>query len=1041
MLLMTVVLSWSGALALAQTITYQGHTVDMSQIPADQRARMMSRLPPGAVVSGGPAQPMPVGHPATSEQKPEEKKEGEGGQPADSGTATIKRSDSGGAADPNELKAKPDKDGMVQFSFRNQPWQDVLQWYADVASCSLDWQELPADKLNLITKRRFSLDQTRDMLNRYLLARGFTMLKQGDVLTVVKTDKIDPALVQRVEPDDLEDHMAYDFARVRFDLPDNMDPAKAVEDAKVLLTPTAKVTPLLASKQLMVIDAVSNLRDVRDLLYGERMAEADDIRPELFKIRHRRAEYIADQIMIVLGLDPSSRKTPMELQIEQQRMQLLMQMQGNGKDITNLLRKDGPPVFIAVDRRRNTVAVNAPMKEMEIVKRVVDQFDVPGAPGADEEMAEDELTTKRYQTVSVSADAVVTALKEIANLSPLTQFQSDSKSKTIFATATAADHKTIQGMIDKLDGSGRSLRVIWLSRRSAADQIAGTIQALMAGEKKEEPRRPYYYYSYGYGNQEEESTDAGFRIQADVENNRLIVMATDDEYAEVQKMLEELGVVTSNRGGNPETWRVIEARTPEETAEMLKRLQEAWGGNNPLNINVAPPAQTPKEKPAPAEPAGDVAPADESEDTLTSRSRRTFWLAQYTDAPEPENPGDPGDPDTPEDPAEPGEPKDPDEPETPDETLVAAAEPANDGDDDAEGDSEDPETPPATDDPFAPRNRDKAPAAATRVASGPPINLTVTPDGRIVISSDDPVALDQLEDLMAELSPPQKDFKVYKLKNTDCRDVWYNLKDYFEDELADDEGDNFFRLWNGFDEKNDTATLGKRRKLRFIWDTATNTVLVQNASPAQIQVIDKLVEIYDQPPAADSVRQRRTAIVQVKYSRAQDIATSIKEVYRDLLSSKDKEFQSRDGNQRGQGGGRREVVYRLPGMGDNKSGPVKVAFEGALSIGVDTISNTLIISAEEQIIAEVKGIVAQLDEEAKPDTVVQVHRVTGSLDAEELQQALSTALSRPWPGGKPEGAGGQNGQGGGNRGGGDRGRRRGEGGGGGGDRGRDRRGD
>jgi type II secretory pathway component GspD/PulD (secretin) len=1007
MLLAAVVLSWSGALALAQTITVNGETRDISSMPPELRARIMSRLPPGAVVSGGPAQPMPGGQPAPStEQKPEEKKESGGGQSSDSGPATIKRSDSGGAADPNELKAKPDKDGMVQFSFRNQPWQDVLQWYADVASCSLDWQELPADKLNLITKRRFSLDQTRDMLNRYLLARGFTMLKQGDVLTVAKTDKIDPALVQRVDPDDLEDHMAYDFARVRFDLPDNMDPAKAVEDAKVLLTPTAKVTPLLASKQLMVIDAVSNLRDVRDLLYGELMAEADDVRPELFQIRYRRAEYIADQIMIVLGLDPNSRKTPMEMQIEQQRMQLLMQMQGRGTDVAKLLRQDGPPVFLAVDRRRNTVSVNAPPKEMEIVKRVVKQFDVPGFAGEDVATGGEELTTKRYQTVSVGADAVVTALKEIANLSPLTQLQSDAKSKTIFATATAADHDTIQGMIDKLDGSGRSLRVIWLSKRSAADQIAGTIQALMQGEKKEEPRRPYYYYSYG--NQEEESEDAGFRIQADVENNRLIVMATDDEYTEVQKMLEELGVVTSNRSGSPETWRVIDARTPEETSEMLKRLQEAWGGGNPLNINVAPPAAAPQKPPAASEPADGSDDASENEDTLTRATRRTFWLAQYageSDAADDKagdddhDSGEPGALENPSDSVDPNVPTDP-------------------GADAAAG---------------RPAGRIGQAAAP----AGPPINLTVTPDGRIVISSDDPVALDRLEELMAELSPPRKDFKVYKLKNTDCRDVWYNLEDYFEDELADDQGDSFFRLWNGFDEKNDTATLGKRRKLRFIWDTATNTVLVQNASPAQIQVIDKLVEIYDQPPAADSVRQRRTAIVQVKYSRAQDIATAIKEVYRDLLSSKDKEFQSRDGNQRGQGGGRREVVYRLPGMGDNKSGPVKVAFEGALSIGVDTISNTLIISAEEQIIAEVRQIVEQLDEEAKPDTVVQVHRVTGSLDAEELQQALSTALSRPWPGGKPEAAGGQNGQGGGNRGGGgDRGRRRG--GDGGGDRGRGR---
>ncbi|HYO25907.1 MAG TPA: secretin N-terminal domain-containing protein, partial [Lacipirellulaceae bacterium] len=588
-------------------------SVDMSQLTPEQRAQYEAAMRARGMNSpGGGPQPgaNPAGETKPAEgEKPKEEKKDE--------VETVKRTDSG-PADPEELKAKPDENGMVQFSFRNQTWADVLQWYADVSSSSLDWQELPADKLNLITQRRHSLDQTRDLINRYLLARGFTMLKQGDVLTVVKVDKIDPALVPRVEPDDLEEMLSYDFARVRFNLPDEMDPAKAVEDVKVLLTPGAKVTPLLASKQLMVIDAAANLRDVRDLMYGEQMAAASDVRPELFPIRYRRAEYIADQIMIVLGLDPSSRKTPMEMQIEQQRMQLLMQMQGNGKDITNLLRQDGPPVFLAVDRRRNTVSVNAPPKEMAIIKRVIEQFDVPGAGGA-AETASDELTTKRYQTVSVSPDAIVTALKEIANLSPLSQLQSDSSSKTIFATATAADHQTIQAMIDKLDGSGRELRVVWLSRRSQADQIAGTIQALMVGEKKEENnnRRGYYsFYGFG-GDDDDDEPESGFRIQADVENNRLILMATEDEFAEVNQMLSELGVVTSQRGGKPETWRVLEARTPEETEELVKRLREAWGGSNPLNINVAPPAGTPAVQPPAGQTPATQTPAAQTPATQT----------------------------------------------------------------------------------------------------------------------------------------------------------------------------------------------------------------------------------------------------------------------------------------------------------------------------------------------------------------------------------------------------------------------------------------
>ncbi len=970
--------AWAGATALAQD-AFQGQPVDMNNIPPEIRAKMMEgrmrgrRGPMPAVQPGGP----PGGETPPAEEAP--KTEGEGQPAGDAAPAieTVKRSDAEGPANPEELKAKPDANGQVQFTFKNQTWPDVLQWFSEVSNATLDWQELPADKVNIVTQRKYSLPETRDLLNRYLLARGFTMLQQGEVITVMKLDKIEPSLVPRVERDELEEHLPYEFARVRFDVPEPMDVAKTVEDVKALLTPTAKVTPLLASRQIMVIDPVANLRDVRDLLYGEQLAAAGDIRPELFQIRHRRADYVADQIMIVLGLDPSSRKSPMELQLEQQRMQLLMQMQGSGKDVSQMLRQDGPPVFLAVDRRLNTISANAPPKEMEIIKRVVKQFDVPSNIGGLAESGE--LTTKRYQTATVSADSVVTALKEIANLSPLTQLQSDSGSKTIFATATAEDHATIQGMIDRLDGSGRSIRVIWLSRRTPVDQVAGTIQALMVGEKKDDgnSRNRYYgYYDPWSSRNNSSSAESGFRIQADIEHNRLILMATDDEYKEVTGMLTELGVITNGRGGNPNTFRVLDARSPAETAELLKRIEQAWGGRNPLNINVAPPEEAPAQPPA-AEPSATppaAAPAP-GEDTLTQRSGGPqFLLAQYS-----------------------------------------------------EGGAVEVET----DDAAAAR-----PEAEVEAAEAPPaaINLTITADGRIVISSDDPVALDQMEDLLAELAPPPQDFKLYELKNSDCRDVWYNLTDYFEDDLADDQTDRLFRIFGGSSDQSESATLGKRRKLRFIWDTATNSILVQNASAAQLQTIDKLVEIYDQPVAEDAVRRRKTELVQVKYSRAGDIAEAVKEVYRDLLSSKDKEFQNRDGdNQRGGGGsgGGRSIYYSFGGGGDNKSSPVKMSFQGALSIGVDQVSNTLIVSAEEQIFDSIKQMITALDEQARSETVVQVHQLTGSLNAEELQNALQTALSTPWAGGKPQNTA-QGGRGGGDRGRGDRGR---------GDRGRgDRRG-
>jgi type II secretory pathway component GspD/PulD (secretin) len=957
---------------------------DINSVPPDQRARVLEMMRARGMAMPGAAQPQPSG-----EAKPAaegEAKPAEGEKPKEEEAATIKRA-AAGPANPEELKARPDKDGMLQFSFSGQPWLDVLQWFANVSKSSLDYQELPADAINFTTQRRYTIDETRDVLNRHLLARGFTMLRPGDSLMVVKIDKIDPSLVPRVHPDDLEDHAPHEFARVRFDLPETMDPAKAQEDAKILLNPLAKVTPLLASKQLMVIDAVANLRDVRDLLYSEQLAASDDIRPHLFQIRYRRADYIADQIMIVLGMDPASRKTPQELQIEQQRMQLLQQLAQQNKDITPMLRQDGPPVFIAVDKRRNTISVNAPPKEMEIIRRVVEQLDVSETGELVAAAADQMLTMEKYQTISVSPDAVVTALKEIGNLHPLTQLQSDDRGKTIFATATAADHETIRRMIDKLDGSGRSLKVIWLSRRTPADQVAGTIKALMVGEEEQSNNRRGYVYYYDPWGRNQQQEDPGFRIQADVENNRLLLWANDAEYEEVTALLEELGAIASNHSRNPNTWRVLEARDPAETAELLKRLQEAWGGRNPLNINMPPlQAEPPVAEPPGAQPPADEAPADaagETGDTLTNLDAPATippgvaWLAQQIEtAPFAEAP-------------------------------IEESTPANEATMQApEADAESVEN--TADDQAAP-------------SEPPPINITVTPDGRIVISSNDVAALDQLEDLLGDLEPPRKEFEIFgPLKNSRASSVVINLEEYFAEELADDDLDRLF-FGGGNDSPN---TLGKPRKLRFIWDPDTNTILVQNASPAQLAIVKKLIEIYDAPAGADDVAKRRTEIIQVQYSRAEDIATALKDVYRDLLSSKDQAFQNdrRNGGDRGGGGGGRNIYYSFSTGNDDKTAPVKIAFEGALSVGVDSVSNSLIISAQEQIFNNVKQIVTMLDQQARSDTVVQVHRISGSITGEELQEALETALSQPWPGGRPEsgigGRGGGGGRGGFNRGGG-----------------------
>ena len=146
--------------------------------------------PPGATPGAPPKRPP---RPSTAKKKQADTSAKPGGAKGkvDEKPKVIKRPDKPATpADPEELKVQPDAAGLIQFSFRGQPWPDVLAWLSGVSNMSLDWQELPSDYLNLTTQRRYTIEESRDLINRHLLARGFTLLSDGELLSVAKIAEI-----------------------------------------------------------------------------------------------------------------------------------------------------------------------------------------------------------------------------------------------------------------------------------------------------------------------------------------------------------------------------------------------------------------------------------------------------------------------------------------------------------------------------------------------------------------------------------------------------------------------------------------------------------------------------------------------------------------------------------------------------------------------------------------------------------------------------------------------------------------------------------
>ena len=145
--------------------------------------------------------------------------------------------------DPDELAATPNEAGMLRMNFQGQPWPDVIRWLKNVSKKSLDWQELPGGYLNISTHREYSVEEARNIINRHLLARGYTIIIREEMMTVEKIDKLNPAMVPRVTAEGLDQRGNYEFVKVSFTLT-ALVAGQAAEELKPMLSPNGKLLPL-----------------------------------------------------------------------------------------------------------------------------------------------------------------------------------------------------------------------------------------------------------------------------------------------------------------------------------------------------------------------------------------------------------------------------------------------------------------------------------------------------------------------------------------------------------------------------------------------------------------------------------------------------------------------------------------------------------------------------------------------------------------------------------------------------------------------------
>ena len=156
------------------------------------------------------------------------------------------------ASQPRKEAAKDSSEAKsvkIRFSFRFQPWKDVLDWFARKADLSLMADVAPSGTFNYTDDREYSPAEAIDLLNKVLFTKGFMLVRSGRMLMLISTeDPIPLNLISPVPLAELDKHGESEMVCVLFNL-EQLKPEEAETEVKKLLGPQGSVLSLVKSRR------------------------------------------------------------------------------------------------------------------------------------------------------------------------------------------------------------------------------------------------------------------------------------------------------------------------------------------------------------------------------------------------------------------------------------------------------------------------------------------------------------------------------------------------------------------------------------------------------------------------------------------------------------------------------------------------------------------------------------------------------------------------------------------------------------------------
>lgn len=905
----------------------------MSILTDDQKKKWQDRLGPPPADAGQP-RPTFGGRPTVGgpTMRPREIRVEEVPEGA-SATMSFGDSANGGADATNgEENRGPAK---LSFNFRYAPWTEVLKLFARESGLSLDLIDVPPGTFSYYDQKSYTSSEALDVLNGYLLPKGFVLVHRDDFLVSLNIDDpIPPNLIPKVQPEDLVNRGKNELLTVTFPI-EGVDAAQVAAEINEVKGPQGKVVALPSSNSVLVTDIGSNLIDINIMLQDMiGRPGPDDMSFKPYQIKNLPVVEAEAILRSVLGVGSGVANVSAM----------------NDSRSRSSSSSSSNRITIASDERTNKLLISTTTKTHQLIEQALETIDVEGEASSFSAAANKPFL-RVYSVTSADAREVV---KTIDALMPGIVVNEDGRNGKIHIMASPDKHAEVDNLIRQMDGMGSSTQQVSVIPLSTMDPLlaAATVRSMFVKDGELAPT-----------------------VEADVFGRQLMIRGDANQLAQVKLLLAQLGEDGTGQRDRANDSRLrtfpLSGRDPEEIMPLIQRMWNQRSGSSirivnpddrgPVRDVISPsdgssvrdqpavPSTPANNRPTTTRPKNEPQQKESVNNDLRERLKsfplrtasQTTTIAQA--------PTDQIDETTQTEPSQPT-PK-PAPPENPlnysDDQLMQLLD--------------------SYLEPSEPTAPNQGTASPNPLNKQPPADVNVTIMGDdLMLYATDPEALNQLEELLEtamQAIPPSTSWTVFTLQSADATEVSLMLEQLlpYSNVSSTASGGGMLgslsgaasSLGSGIAEMTGLSSIASAgQSLRIIPDTRLNALFVSGPS-GQVKEVEEMLRVLDASEWPDTLRDKVTRLISLEYADADDVLRMVKESYKIYIdppqqqNSRNNPLAAMMGGG-GRGGGRDDAVSQIK-----------------MTASVDSNTNQLIIWADDSLFQEVKSFVESVDEAAR----------------------------------------------------------------------------